>query len=121
VAGGPDAADRSRPRPLSTATADDVALGRRLFLGTVRLSSGGASCASCHRVREQGSSMRATFGADLTHVYSHFQDAALSTAIKRPCFPRVGAQLTAEESFALRAFLRYVDGTTSLTARKEPR
>ena len=122
AAGGPDAADRSRPRSLSTATADDVASGRRLFLGTARLSSGGASCASCHMVREQGSAMRATFGADLTHIYSHFQDAALSAAIKRPCFPRVAAQLTAEESFAVRAFLRDVDGKTSPTsARKEPR
>jgi mono/diheme cytochrome c family protein len=122
AAGGPDAADRSRPRPLSTATADDVALGRRLFLGTTRFSKGGASCASCHMVHDEGSSRQATFACDLTHVYSHFQDAALDAVIKQPCFPRVDAQLTAQESFAVRAFLRYVDGRTPPTsARKEPR
>jgi cytochrome c2 len=122
AAGGPDAADRSRPRQAGTATAQDVALGRRLFLGTVSASRGGASCASCHRIREEGAAVQATFGADLTHVYSRFQDAALSTFLERPCFPRVGVPLTANESFAMRAFLRYVDGkNASASAPKEPR
>ena len=110
AAGGPDAADRSRPRQASTATAQDVAFGRQLFLGTVGLNGGGAACASCHVVRDEGSSRYASFGDDLTHVYSRFQDAALSKFLEHPCFPRVGVPLTANESFAMRAFLRYVDG-----------
>ena len=122
AAGGPDASDRSRPRHASTATSHDVALGRRLFLGTVSLRSGGASCASCHMVREEGSSLQATYGSDLTHAYSRFQDAALSALIQRPCFPRANAPLTAEELFAVKAFLRDVDGKTApRLATKVPR
>jgi len=55
-----------------------------------------------------------TFGADLTHVYSRFQDAALSDFLRRPCFPRAfpnqdAAPLTDEEAFAVKAFLFKVD------------
>ena len=109
AAGGPVEADRSRPRPATTATAADVARGRQLFLGAVSPRSGGASCAACHSVREEPAAMHATLGNDLTHAFSRFQDAALSAVIERPCFPRVGTRLTADETFAVVAFLRHVD------------
>jgi cytochrome c2 len=118
AAGGPAAADASRPRHASSATLDDIALGRQLFLGSVAPKSGGAPCASCHVVRQDGAPIGATFGGDLTHVYSRFQDAALSTFLKRPCFPRAfdtegAGPLTDSEAFAIKAFLRRVDRTRS--------
>lgn len=122
AAGGPVEVDRVRPRHASTATAADVAVGRGLFFGTVTPSTGGASCAACHMVREGASSMQGTFAGDLTHAYTRFQDAALSVVIRRPCFPRVGTMLTAEETFAVKAFLRYVDGQDAARpATKVPR
>ena len=113
AASGPDATDRSRPRNVSTATPTDVTRGRKLFLGTISPRSGGASCASCHMVQEDRTVPQATFGGDLTHVYSRVQDTALSTILDRSCFPRLfngkRAALAEDESFAVRAFLRYVD------------
>src|SRR5204862_7503615 len=93
----------------TAAPAAGVARGRRLFLGAVSPRSGGASCAACHSVREAPAAMHATLGNGLTHAFSRFQDAALSAVIERPCFPRVGTRLTADETFAVRAFLRHVD------------
>ena len=113
-AGGPATAGSSRPRHASTATAADVALGRQLFMGTVAAQNGGGSCGSCHVVREAGGPTGATFGSDLTHVYSRYQDAGLSAALRRPCFPRefetdAAGPLTESEAFAVKAFLRHAD------------
>ncbi|PYQ76177.1 MAG: hypothetical protein DMG01_17375 [Acidobacteria bacterium] len=118
AAGGPAAADASRPRHASTATLADIALGRELFLGSIAAKNGGASCGSCHVVQVDGASTGATFGSDLTHVYSRFQDAALSLALRRPCFPRAfdkdtAGPLTADEAFAVKAFLRQADRAAS--------
>jgi cytochrome c2 len=127
TAGGPEADDRSRPRHADTATPADLALGRKLFLGTVMPNSRGAPCASCHVVDEGGASTGATFGRDLTHVYSRFQDIALSAFLQQPCFPRVSgsegaAPLTDHEAFVVKAFLRQVDdGATRATAKRPPR
>lgn len=125
AAGGPASIDESRPRHAVTATGDDVARGRGLFVGTVPARSGGASCASCHIVRGVSAAPKGgTLGGDLTHVYSRFQDAALSTFLQHPCFPRVfdidGAPpLTREEAFAVKAFLRRADhGVPSATAQR---
>ena len=83
-------------------------------MGTVSLSSGGAPCASCHMVRESVAVRRATFGDDLTHVYSRFQDGALTTFLQRPCFPRVTPKgetpsLSEDEAFSIKAFLWQMD------------
>jgi cytochrome c2 len=116
AAGGPASSDESRQPHAMTATAADVALGRDLFMGTVTPENGGAPCASCHTVGRlgTGSTVGATFGGDLTHVYSKFQDAALSTFLQRPCFPRAFARegavpLTSHEAFAVKAFLMQAD------------
>ena len=122
AAGGPAAGDAARPRHAADATAADIALGRQLFLGTVAPKSGGASCGSCHVVRENGAPSGGTFGSDLTHVYSRFQDVALSAFLLRPCFPRTfdgSAVLTNSEAFAVKAFLRYVDRLASRTSARQ--
>jgi mono/diheme cytochrome c family protein len=122
AAGGPAAADATRPRHARDATAADIALGRQLFLGTVAPKSGGASCGSCHVVRENGAPSGGTFASELTHVYSRFQDVALSAFLLRPCFPRTfdgSAVLTASEAFAVKAFLRYVDRSASRPSARQ--
>jgi mono/diheme cytochrome c family protein len=118
AAGGPLTTAAARPRHAATASAADVALGRELFLGATRPRSGGAPCGSCHSVRIDGAASGGTFAGDLTHVYSRFQDPALSAFLKRPCSPRAftvddGTQLTDAEAFAVKAFLRDVDARAS--------
>jgi cytochrome c2 len=118
AAGGPASTRDLRQRHAMTATEAEIALGRDLFAGTVTLQNGGAPCASCHAVERQGiASTGATFGGDLTHVYSKFQDAALSIFLQHPCFPRAfatggAAPLTSGEAFAVKAFLRQADRST---------
>jgi cytochrome c2 len=115
AAGGPLTASAGRARHAATAGAAEIALGRDLFFGARSARSGGASCASCHAVQADRAAPRGgTFGAELTHVYSRFQDAALSDFLRRPCFPRAfpnpdAAPLTDEEAFAVKAFLFQVD------------
>jgi len=114
AAAGPQASEEPRLRRAATATPAEVARGKELFMGTVSLSSGGAPCASCHMVRESVAVRRATFGDDLTHVYSRFQDGALTTFLQRPCFPRVTPKgetpsLSEDEAFSIKAFLWQMD------------
>src|SRR5262245_2018264 len=121
--GGPATAEASRPRHASTATSADVELGRQLFLGAVATKNGGGSCGACHVVREGGISTGATFGSDLTHVYSRYQDAGLSAALRRPCFPRAfetdaAGPLTESEAFAVKAFLRQADRLSAPAPQK---
>ena len=122
ASGGPLNAVGGRPRHASTARAADVALGRDLFFGATRTRSGGAPCASCHAVQEGRAASAATFGVDLTHAYSRFQDAALSEFLRRPCFPRTfageqRAPLTDDEAFAVKAFLFRADREPSRAGR----
>jgi mono/diheme cytochrome c family protein len=119
AASGPDADRRAGTRSAASATPDDVERGRKLFAGTTRLASGGAACVSCHGVRDAAARAGGSFGGDLSRAYSRFQDTALSTFLQHPCFPRVPGidtdrQLTDDEVFAVKAFLRHVD--SSLTA-----
>ena len=114
AAGGPLTGATSRPRNAATATAADISMGRDLFTGARQGRSGGAPCASCHLVRVRGAPSGGTYAPDLTHVYSRFQDPALSEFLKRPCSPRAfaiddGTQLTDAEIFAVKAFLHDVD------------
>ena len=118
AAGGPLTAGAGRARHAETAGAAEIALGRDVFFGARSARSGGASCASCHSLQSDRAPRGGTFGADLTHVYSRFQDAALSDFLRRPCFPRAfpnqdAAPLTDEEAFAVKAFLFKVDRSSA--------
>ena len=122
AAAGPEASEGPAARHAITASSAEVAHGKAIFLGTVSPKSGGAPCASCHMVREFVASPRATFGGDLTHIYSRFQDAALSAFLKQPCFPRVSGKdgsppLTDDEVFVIKAYLRQVDRDAAAAAR----
>ena len=114
AAGGPLTLSAGRARHAATAGAAEIALGRDVFFGARSARSGDASCASCHALQIDRAAVGGTLGGDLTHVYSRFQDAALSDFLRRPCFPRAyasqdSAPLTDDEAFAVKAFLFRVD------------
>ena len=118
AAAGPATSEEPRTH-LTSATPAEVARGREIFIGTVRMKNHGASCASCHMVREFIAARRATYGGDLTHIYSRFQDSGLTAFLKHPCFPSAfgkdGAPLlTEDEASSIQAFLRQVDRDAAL-------
>jgi mono/diheme cytochrome c family protein len=117
--GGPDIRPADE-RDAELATAADVNEGRRLFLGEARLRYGAHACATCHSVN--GTGLRGgTLGPDLSKVYMTFQDRALTEFFRQPCFQSVPPSpvqyLSAQESFALKAFLHQV-ATHQSAARK---
>lgn len=120
AAGGPEADARRKNRRADSATPAEIEMGRSLFMGRQPLASGGASCSSCHRVRETAGS-GGSLGPDLTPAYSRFQDLGLASLLARGCFPRATNlfgrnSLTDQESFALRAFLRQTGASRLLPA-----
>ena len=120
AAGGPEADARRKSRRADSATPAEIEMGRSLFVGRQGLASGGASCSSCHRVRETAGT-GGSLGPDLTPAYSRFQDRGLASLLARGCFPRFvyapgRPSLTDEESFALRAFLWQTEASRHLQA-----
>ena len=53
-------------------TQDDIDLGRELFVGTVPLAAGGASCVSCHHAGDLPGAGGGRLGPDLTKVYERY-------------------------------------------------
>ena len=109
---GPEQQDPDA-RSAEIATAADIDRGRQLFHGMTAFSLGGIACASCHSVREAAGKSGGVLASDLTFAYSQFQDVALTHFLKHPCFLRLPeatlpAFLAAEESFAVKAYLRAV-------------
>lgn len=108
--GGPDIKPADE-RNAETATAAETQTGRQLFYGEKRLKCGAQACATCHSLA--GAGMRGgNLGPDLTNVYFHYQDLALTAFLRHPCFSWVAGSsdpyLTTKESFALKAFLRSI-------------
>lgn len=107
---GPDQQDPDA-RSADLATVAEIETGRQLFHGARPLSLGGLACASCHSIHDETGTSGGVFAGDLTTVYSQYQDVAMTVFLKRPCFLRfpeskLGAFLTSEESFAIKAYLR---------------
>lgn len=97
-------------KPATAATPEDIELGRELFLGVRRFANGGPACISCHSVGNAGPLGGGTLAADLTNVYSRYEDKSLSKALVKLGFPIMqevfaNHSLTPEEAFALKAFL----------------
>jgi cytochrome c2 len=108
--GGPDIKPADE-RNAETATPAETQAGRQLFYGEKRLKYGAQACATCHSLA--GAGMRGgNLGPDLTNVYFHYQDLALTAFLRHPCFSWVSGSsdpyLTTKESFALKAFLRSI-------------
>lgn len=98
----------------TAATPQDIQLGKELFLGQRSLANGGPACVSCHSVGSLGPLGGGSLAADLTQVYSRYEDAGLSKALRKTGFNimreiYVPRPLTGEEAFALKAFLYQAD------------
>ena len=98
-------------KPVTKATEEDIAYGRRLFVGLAPFSAGGPSCLSCHDVSGRTSFVGGgTLAPDLTHAFARLGDEGLGAALKNPAFPLMKdiygeRPLTDDEAFAVRAFL----------------
>jgi mono/diheme cytochrome c family protein len=110
-AGGP-AAGEGEVRPAGAATAAEVRKGRDLFLGRVRLASGGPACIHCHAAGSADPEAAGTLAPDLTRVYRKYQDWGLVQALEQPQvqLPMMAAlygehPLTPDEAYVLTAFL----------------
>jgi mono/diheme cytochrome c family protein len=115
AADGPEHQKPIEARSADEAEAADLETGRKLFAGEARLATGGLPCASCHSLRagSGGWSLGATLGPDLSRAYFLYGDRALTTYLGHPCFARfpdstASRYLSAEETFALKAYLRSV-------------
>jgi len=105
--GGPEAKAPDE-RDASQATVSDIQSGRLLFFGGMHFAKGGASCSSCHSIRENGVSQGGSLGPDLTDVYPAYRDVALTSFLKHSCFLRTTNLLTPQESFDLKAYFHQV-------------
>jgi mono/diheme cytochrome c family protein len=110
-AGGPAADEPHRLRAAADATAQDVELGRRLFLGEVRFAGGAAACVLCHSVSRQ-TRLGGSLAPDLGEAYPRYLDWALDQRLRHPCLPGAAdlavPRVAESESFALRAFFRAI-------------
>lgn len=105
AAGGPAADERPQIRLASSATREEIALGRRLFFGETRLASGGLACASCHSVSKH-SRLGGSLAGDLSDVYARYLDWGLDRKLRQAASHSAG--VVEQEALALRAFLRTV-------------
>jgi len=96
-------------RPL---TAEDAALGERLFLGRAAFASGAPACLSCHTTAGVGGLGGGTLGPDLTAVYSRLEGrkalaawlSAPPSLVMAPVFK--SAPIASDEVLALVAYLK---------------
>lgn len=105
AAGGPAADEKHGIRLADSATAEEVALGRKLFFGEMRLASGGLACVSCHALSKFGG-LGGSLAGDLSDVFTRYFDRALDRKLTQPSSHTAG--VAEHESLALRAFLRTV-------------
>jgi cytochrome c2 len=73
-------------------TAADIGVGRSIFLGTRRLSGGGAPCVSCHSVNGIGVLAGGKLGPDLNAVFERLNGRkGLATWLSAPATPTMQA------------------------------
>jgi mono/diheme cytochrome c family protein len=114
-------------RHANTATAAEIEMGRRLFQGEIRLSSGGRTCIACHSIGNAEGTHGGSLGPDLTNTYFKYQDKALTDFLKHPCVPRslevsANQSLLPQESFDLKAYMARAAGLAmpALQSRSAP-
>jgi len=111
LVGAPDAAGIRRDRRVEKASSADIESGRLLFFGRRRAVSGAVACGACHRAGS--GTAGGTLGRDLTHAFSRYHDRPLAALLERGCSPRGGIaapqELTDDEAYVIRAFLRDTD------------
>lgn len=98
-----------------TPSEEDIAEGKKLFLGYKRFENGGLTCVSCHNVSSDGMIPGGKLAADLTQVYSKLGGPeAIEAILNSPPFPAMKVSyednpLTEQEIHELQAFLKDAD------------
>ena len=98
-------------------TMDDVQIGRQLFSGSIRYSTGGPACITCHHVTDDILKGGALIAPDLTNVYSMLDEKTIILRVTSPYHKIMqdaynGKPVTKEEAVMLVSFFKYV-GTES--------
>ncbi len=98
------------PAALPPPTADEIALGQKLFVGTARLSNGGPSCNSCHDVTNDAIISGGVLAPQLTTVFTKLGGSGVRAILGSPPFPVMqkaydGRPLLPGETNALVGFL----------------
>ena len=98
---------------LENSTIKNVSDGRLLFSGKKRLTNGGASCISCHKVKDDKVFSSGTLAKNLTETHEIMGSAGVSAILTNPPFPAMAVtytknQLTKDEIYNLTAYLRFV-------------
>lgn len=101
-------------RSVDEATEEEINLGRDLYTGKTRLSSGGASCISCHNVTNDKIIGGGLLAKDLTSVYTRMNEAGIKAIVSNPPFPVMkeaysGGVVTDDEAYLITAFLKDAD------------
>jgi nitrate reductase gamma subunit len=107
---GPDQQDIDA-RLAESATLAEIESGRQLFHGERPFVNGGTACVSCHSIRDGGHTVGGSLAADLTDMFSIYQDGAVTQFLKHPCFRRLpestsASFLSREEQFYIKGYLR---------------
>jgi mono/diheme cytochrome c family protein len=102
-------------------TSDQIAHGRQLFDGSVRLSGGGPACSTCHAAATVPAA-GGTMGPDLTGVTERMGREGLASALQTLYFPTMyplyaAHQLTPNEQAGIGAFLESTGGQTPPAVR----
>lgn len=103
-----------QPAVQEGATEARVLLGQALFQGTTRFTNGGATCNSCHEVRNDAVIGGGILARELTTVFSRLGGPGVRAILGSPPFPVMqrayaGKPLTDEEVVALVGFLQRAD------------
>lgn len=98
---------------LDNTNEDNVSEGLLLFSGEKRLTNGGPSCISCHKVKDDRIFSSGTLAKELSETYEIMGSAGVAAILKNPPFPVMGVTyknttLTEEEILNLTAYLRSV-------------
>ncbi|MEB2284695.1 MAG: hypothetical protein B6D46_13670 [Polyangiaceae bacterium UTPRO1] len=110
AAGDGATAAAAAPAPPPKATAEEIALGQKLFVGSVRLANGGPACSSCHDVANDAVISGGVLARELTNAIGRSGHQGVRSILGSIPFPVMqkafeGKPLTEEEITALVAFL----------------
>jgi mono/diheme cytochrome c family protein len=119
MSSGAAGADNQEPvaEYLANATEEHVSDGLLLFSGEKRLSNGGASCISCHDVKDDRVFSNGTFAKELTETYGMIGGNGVAAILENPPYPTMSTTyynhpLSEEEIFALTAYLKSVNANS---------
>ena len=104
------AAPTDAPAPARVATEEEILLGQNMFQGVTRLKNSGASCISCHYVKNDAIIGGGILAKELTDVFTRLGGNGVRAVLNSTPFPVMqaaykGKALTENEIFVLLAFL----------------